>query len=156
MKPSTQVRRCRAGRWPTTVGLLAAIVVGLSFPSGPSFAEEPKLKIELNKVEDNTGTCLASLLVRQDLGSKLDRFALDLFVFDGDGVIARQVLLDLAPLRTAKTTVVRFPLIERPCAEISQVLVNTIPSCRSAATGQDLDCLSDLAVSSRSRVQLIK
>ncbi len=137
-------------------GLLAAIVVCLSLPSGPSFADESKLKIELNKVEDNTGTCLASLLVRQDLGSKLDRFSLDLDVFDGDGVIARQVLLDLAPLRNDKTTVIRVPLIARPCAEISQVLVNKIPSCRSAATGQDLDCLSDLAVSSRSRVRLIK
>ncbi len=156
MKPSTQVRRCRVGRRPTMVRLLAAIVVCLSSLSGQSFADESKLKIELNKVEDNSGTCLASLLVRQDLGSKLDRFSLDLFVFDGAGVIARQVLLDLAPLRNNKTTVVRFPLIARACAEISEVLVNKIPSCRSAATGQDLDCLSDLAVSSRSRVQLIK
>ena len=156
MKPSTQVRKCRAGRWPAMVSLLAAIVVCLSLPSGPSIAEESKLKIELNKVEDNTGSCQASLLIRQQLGSKLDRFSLDLYVFDGDGVIARQILVDLAPLRNDKTTVVRFPLLERPCAEISKVLVNKIPSCRSAATGQDLDCLADLAVSSRSRIGLIR
>ncbi len=156
MKPSTQVCECRTGPWPTMVGLLAAIAVCLSLSYGPSFAEEPKLNIELNKVEDNTGTCQAAFLIWQQLGSKLDRFSLDLYVFDGDGVIARQILVDLAPLRNDKTTVVKFPLLERPCAEISKVLVNKIPSCRSAATGQDLDCLSDLAVSSRSRIGLIR
>ncbi|MFQ6018781.1 MAG: hypothetical protein ACE5KF_11385 [Kiloniellaceae bacterium] len=125
-------------------------------PSGPSFAGQSNIAIELNKVEDNGGSCLASFVVQNNLGHTLDRFSLELFVFDRDGIIARQVLLDMAPLRGDKTTVAKFFLIERHCAEIGRVLINDIPSCRNNDTGETLDCLSGLAVSSRSHVELVK
>lgn len=140
------LRRCRAG--------LLGAALGLSALAAPAAAEG--LKIELNKLEDNSGSCLASLLVQNRLGHTLDRFSLDLYVFDNDGVIARQVLLDMAPLRDDKMTVARFALIKRPCGEISRILINNVPSCRSAGTGEDLDCLAGLSVSSRSKVDLVK
>ncbi len=116
---------------------------------------DSKIGIELNKVEDNDGSCLASFVVQNNFGHTLDPFSLDLFVFDRDGIIARQVLLDLAPLGS-DTTVSEFRLIERPCAEISRVLINSIPFCQSSDTGDTLDCLSGLTVSSRSHVELVK
>ncbi len=135
----------------------AAMVIGLS---GPAAAAEPGLDIELNKAEDGDGACVASLVVRNGLGQNLDRFSMDLYVFDGAGVIARQVLLDLAPLRGvpggAKTTVARFNLIAGPCAEVSRILVNDIPSCRGEASGETLDCLADLTVSSRGKIEMVK
>ncbi len=141
---------------PALVGA-ALIVVGLNSPAA---AAEPGLDIELNKAEDGNGACVVSLVVRNDLGQSLDRFSMDLFVFDSDGVIARQVLLDLAPLRGAeggtKTTVARFNLIARPCAEVSRVLVNDIPSCRGEGAGETLDCLAALTVSSRAKIQMVK
>ncbi len=128
--------------------------------SGTVSAAEPGLDIELNKAEDGDGTCVASLVVRNDMGQTLDRFSMDLYVFDRDGVIARQVLLDLAPLKGiqggAKTTVARFNLIARPCAEVSRVLVNDIPSCRGAGSGETLDCLTALTVSSRGKIEMVK
>lgn len=114
------------------------------------------LHIELNKVEDSGDSCLASFVIRNELGQTLDRFSLDIYVFDRDGIIARQVLLDLAPLPVNKTTVARFSLIQTACDDIGQVLVNNIPSCRSEATGETLDCLAGLTVSSRSRIDLVK
>jgi hypothetical protein len=66
------------------------------------------------------------------------------------------VLLDLAPLRGDKTTVARFSLIKRPCGEISRILVNDIPSCRSEGTGETLDCLAGLSVSSRGPIEMIQ
>jgi hypothetical protein len=136
----------------------ALIVLG---PGGPApAAAEPGLAIELNKAEDGGGACVASLVIRNALGQSLDRFAMDLYVFDSDGVIARQVLLDLAPLKGApggaKTTVARFNLIATPCAEVSRILVNDIPSCRGEASGETLDCLAGLAVSSRGRIEMVK
>lgn len=142
-------RRCRAGLLGAALALL-----GLSALAAPAAAEG--LKIELNKLEDNAGSCLASLLVQNGLGHTLDRFSLDLYVFDTDGVIARQVLLDMAPLRDDKMTVARFNLIARSCADVGRILVNDVPSCRSEGTGADLDCLDDLAVSSRGKVELVK
>jgi hypothetical protein len=131
----------------------ALIVTGWS---GTVSAAEPGLDIELNKAEDGDGTCVASLVVRNDMGQTLDRFSMDLYVFDRDGVIARQVLLDLAPLRGDKTTVARFNLIAGPCAEVSRVLVNDIPSCRGAGSGETLDCLAALTVSSRGKIEMVK
>ncbi len=115
----------------------------------------PTLSIELNKVEDtDQNSCIAAFVLRNDLAASLDRFSLDLYVFDSEGIIARQLVLDLAPLRNDKTTVVRFPLLSQPCATIGRVLINDIPSCRSADTGQDIDCLTALRVSSRDRIGL--
>ncbi len=136
----------------------ASIAIGLG---GPAAAAELGLDIELNKAEDSGGgACVASFVVRNAMGQSLDRFSMDLYVFDGDGVIARQVLLDLAPLRGAqggsKTTVARFNLIAAPCAEVSRILVNDIPSCRGEASGETLDCLGGLSVSSRGAIEMVK
>jgi len=115
----------------------------------------PSLSIELNKVEDtDQNSCVAAFVLRNDLATALDRFSLDLYIFDAEGIIARQLVLDLAPLRNDKTTVVRFPLISQACATIGRILVNDIPSCRSAETGKDIDCLAVLQVSSRDRIAL--
>ncbi len=133
--------------------LVLAMAAGLA---GPAPAAEGDLNIELNKVEDNGGACLASFVVRNKLGHTLDRFSLDIYVFDRDGVIARQVLLDLAPLRNAKTTVARFSLIKRACDDVGQILVNDVPSCRSEGTGETLNCLAGLSVSSRARIEMVK
>ena len=131
----------------------ALIAIGLS---GPAPAAEMALDIELNKAEDGDGNCVVSLVVRNDMGQSLDRFSMDLYVFDLASVIARQVLLDLAPLRDDKTTVVHFNLIARPCAEVSRILVNDIPSCRGESSGETLDCLAALKVASRAKIEMVK
>ncbi|RMD65070.1 MAG: Tat pathway signal sequence domain protein [Alphaproteobacteria bacterium] len=139
----------------TLLGWVVAGVATLSMIVAPA-AAEPGLHIELNKTEDGGQSCLASFVVRNQLGHTLDRFSLDLYVFDRNGVIIRQVLLDMAPLRNDKTTVARFALIDRPCADIGQLLVNSIPSCRAEESGQTLDCVGRLTVSSRDRIEMVK
>lgn len=139
--------------WAAALVALAALL-GAPLAAG---AAGPGLTIELNKAENSgPNTCVGAFVVRNDMAAALDRFSLDLYVFDADGIIAQQLVLDLAPLRADKTTVVRFALLDRPCAAIGKVLINDIPSCRSAATGQDLDCLAALSVSSRHRIGLTK
>ncbi len=151
---SNIVRRARDGIAGAVFFGAALIAIGFGAP--PAVAAELGLNIEFNKAEDSGGACVASFVVRNDMGQSLDRFSMDLYVFDGDGVIARQVLLDLAPLRGNKTTVARFNLIARPCAEVSRILVNDIPSCRGAASGETLDCLAALSVSSRNAIEMVK
>lgn len=140
---------------PRWLSIIAAAGLGLALWAGAAVAQEKSLEIELNKAEDSGEGCLASFVVQNKLGHTLDRFSLDLFVFDKEGIIARQVLLDMAPLRKSKTTVANFSLIQVPCENIGKVLVNNIPSCRSQ-DGDLLDCLTDLKVSSRNRIELTK
>ena len=130
----------------------AAVLMALA---GRGLAADPALSIELNKLEDIDGKCRASLVIDNRLGRALDRFNIDLFVFDRAGVIAQRLLVDLAPLRDDKTTVATFALVEGPCSGIGRVLVNDIPACRGA-DGTDLDCVAALAVSSRTGTPLVK
>ncbi len=139
-------------RW---LAAIAAAGLGLALWAGAASAQEKSLDIELNKAVNSGDGCLASFVVQNKLGYTLDRFSLDLFIFDKDGIIARQVLLDMAPLRKAKTTVANFSLIQVPCENIGKILVNNIPLCRSE-DGSLLDCLTDLKVSSRNRIELTK
>ena len=163
MKLTTQAARAEFRRvffnitGPILIGV-ALIVAGPFAPGfgGAASAAGPGLDIELNKAEDGDGSCVASFVVRNNMGHTLDRFSMDLYVFDSEGVIARQVLLDLAPLRGNKITVARFNLIARSCGEVSRILVNDIPSCRSAGSGDTLDCLSALTVSSRDSIEMVK
>lgn len=146
----------RSGRIPSLLSatLLCALIAGLLGHAPPAAAAG--LSIELNKTESNGDSCVGAFIFRNELGHTLDRFSLDLYVFDRQGIIARQVLLDLAPLRNDKTTVANFVLIGRPCDEIGRVLVNDIPSCRAEESGETLDCLNGLTVSSRGEIALVK
>ena len=132
-----------------------AAAAALTTLAGRVLAAEPALSIELNKLEEIDGKCQASLVIDNRLGHALDRFNIDLFVFDRAGVIAHRVLVDLAPLRDDKTTVATFALVEGPCSGIGRVLVNDIPACRGES-GVDLDCVAALAVSSRAETPLAK
>ena len=149
-------------RWrrlaPANLGVVA-IAFGLMLMAtglaGPAGAAERELAVELNKVEDLDGGCTGTLLFQNSLGATLDRFNLDLFLFDASGVIMRRITIDMAPLRNGKTSVGLFRLIDGSCADLSRILVNDIPSCR-AEDGSEVDCLAGLSVSSRSAVELIK
>ena len=123
----------------------------------PAFgqAQAAGLSIELNKAEEIEGGCVASFLFQNNLGPTLDRFNLDLFLFDAEGVIVRRVTIDLAPLLNGKTRVAQFHLHNGACGDISRILVNDIPQCR-AESGETVDCLAGLAVSSRSQIALDK
>jgi hypothetical protein len=148
----------RLSRWSgrALAGLAAAIglATALTFAAAPSRAEAG-LAIELNKVEDLGGGCVASLIFQNNLGATLDRFSLDLFLFDRKGVILRRVTIDMAPLQNGKTRVAQFHLYPGPCAEVSRILVNDFPQCR-AENGASVDCLAGLTVSSRSTIELAK
>lgn len=137
-------------------GFAVMLGLGPAFISGPPFARaQGGLAIELNKVEDFDDGCMASFVFQNNLGATLDRFNLDLFLFDAQGVIMRRVTIDMAPLPNGKTRVAQFHLHSGPCAELSRVLVNDFPQCR-ADDGEPVDCLAGLAVSSRSPIVLAK
>lgn len=129
-----------------SVALLAPAVAG---------AAQAGIAIELNNSKTVAGACQATFLLRNGLGQTLDRFQLDLYVFDGKGVIKHRSIIDLAPLRQAKTTVISFRISPESCEKVSKILVNDAPSCR-AANGKTLDCLNDLEVTSRDRIALTK
>ena len=137
------------------VAVALGLLFGLAAWPDAAGAQDAGLSIELNKVEDVTGGCRGALVFQNNLGAALDRFNLDLFLFDDAGIIMGRIMIDLAPLRNGKTQVVMFRLSDAPCSGLSRVLVNDIPACR-AKEGGEIDCLDGLSVSSRSAVEFVK
>ena len=121
----------------------------------PGTTSAASLSLELNKVENGTDSCTATVLIANQLGRSLDRFRLDLVLFDSKGVIFERLLVDLAPLPHDRTTIASFPLLAKQCSNVSRILVKDVPACR-AKGGDDMDCLSPLRVESRAAIQIGK
>ena len=132
----------------------ALFAAALALWSGGAGAAQT-LDIELNKLEDVGGQCVASLVLTNRLSETLEQVRFDLYVFDRNGIIARRLLLDTGPMRTDKTTVASFVLLSRPCADVGRLLVNNVPLCKTVA-GASVDCVAALNLTSRAAVPLAK
>ena len=136
------------------LALAIVLLAALNLVS-PAIAAEDGISLKLNSAKTVSEACETSFVLRNGLPHTLDRFQLDLYVFDTDGVIKSRSTIDLAPLRADKSTVLAFRLHAAPCASVSKVLVNDIPVCR-AESGTVLDCLAGLSVSSRHSIEMAK
>ena len=121
----------------------------------PGTASAAGLSLELNKIERGTESCIATIQIANRLGQSLDRFRLDLVLFDSKGVIFERLLIDLAPLPHDRTTIASFPLLAAKCSDVSRILVKDVPACR-AEGGGDMDCFSSLRVKTRARIKIGK
>jgi hypothetical protein len=135
------------------VALGAALGIVLAAPS--LLADEGRLAIELNKLEDTDEGCRSLFVFDNETGHELNRFRVDLILFDREGVYAKQLLLDMAPLHEDKKVLASFLLAEDPCASIGSVLINDVPWCENGA-GTKVDCVPLLEVESRTEVPLEK
>ena len=130
-----------------------ALVVAMGWPAAGHAQEDGALTIELNKMEDTAQGCLSSFLLDNRTGHELNRFQIDLVFFDPEGVAAKQLLLDMAPLYQDKKTFASFLLDATPCDKIGSILVNGVPQCENGS-GDEIGCIDLLKVSSRSEVPL--
>lgn len=131
-----------------------ALALAMPWPAAGQ-AQDGALSIELNRLQDTEGGCLSSFLLDNRTGHQLNRFQLDLVFFDPDGVAAKQLLLDMAPLYVDKQTFASFLVDGTTCDKIGSVLVNSVPACQNG-TGLEIGCIDLLEVSSRSKVPLEK
>lgn len=147
--------RPRFARPSWAAGALVAALCWLSSSLPGWSADPPSLSIELNKVETTEQGCRSIFLFNNETGHELNRFRVDLILFDADGVYAKQLLLDMAPLYENKRTVASFLLDDMPCEQIGSILINGVPLCEDGA-GAAVDCVSLLEVKSRSGIPLEK
>lgn len=135
---------------------LALLTMGaLTAWSAATAHAEPALRVELNKLEDHDGGCRAYMVFANGSATAFAAFKLDLVLFGTDGVIARRLAVEAAPLRAEKTSVKLFDIAGLPCSGIGAILVNDVLDCRDA-NGPRADCASGLAVTSRADVKLTR
>ena len=132
--------------------ILALVLCCWAFPAG---AEPPKsISVELNKLEQEGGSCRAYLVIANPGTEAFSAFTLDLVIFDS-GTIVRRLAIELAPIRPAKTSVKVFDIAQTACGAIGSILVNDVTHCRDAS-GDVADCVDRISTSSKLPVTLSK
>jgi hypothetical protein len=113
------------------------------------------LNVELNKLEVQDGACRAYLVFENQTPHSFSQLALDLVMFDKDGVIAKRLAVDVAPLPAGKTSVKLFDIEDLACDGIGRILVNDAIDCQEDG-GKISDCVALIEPSSRSDVSMVK
>lgn len=134
--------------------LVAAIL--MLFILGPvaAHAEAQMVRIELNKMEPQEAACQAFLLIENGTEDAFDSLVLDLVLFDTDGIIARRLAVDVAPLRAGRSSVKVFAMQGVACDGIGRVLVNDVLTCTASGAPRD-DCFDIIEATSRTGVELM-
>ena len=157
----------RGRGWPAAGALMLA---ALTIAPSALAQSPPPVSIELNKLEPlaapgagaSAAGCRVYIVVTNPDPALIEQLRLDLILFGTDGVIARRVALDLAPLAPHKTAVRLFDLQGQPCDGIGHVLVNDVLGCQFAkhddkpADEPSQTCIDRLRLSSRARAELTK
>ena len=118
-------------------------------------ADAPPISIELNKLEPQSRSCRAYVVIDNPSDTAYQALKLDLVFFLSDGTIGRRLAFDIAPLRPIKKSVKTFDLEGIGCETIGSVLVNDVLECRDA-NGPVANCLDRLKFSSRAAASLGK
>jgi hypothetical protein len=122
--------------------LLRALLIVLA-PTFALAAEETH--VELNAAENADRSCRLTFVIENRGAQSIDALKLDLALFNTEGAVYRRMVVDLAPVRGAKTIVKTFA-VEGECAQLGAVLLNEVTAC---APGEPATCLDALALSSR-------
>jgi hypothetical protein len=105
--------------------------------------------------EEHADGCRVHLVVENASPRAYSSYRLDLVIFARDGVIARRLALETAPLRANKTMVKEFALNGLACAGVGRILLNDVSACVSAEVHMD-DCVASTRISSRAAVAFVK
>lgn len=115
----------------------------------------PGVAIELNKLEPADNACRAYFVIGNETPHGFQTLQLDLVMFDQEGIVAKRLAVDVAPLPAEKTQLKVFDIQGLACAQVGRILLNGVPAC-SDEQGPRNDCLRRLTVSARGTVPFIK
>lgn len=111
--------------------------------------------MQLNSLEPNNEACRVCLVLENGTASAFDMLKLDLVMFDADGVVAKRLAVETAPLPAGKTSLKVFDIDGLPCERVGRVLPNDVMACADAAGAHD-DCLALVAPAARGSVAFIE
>ncbi|ESQ11366.1 MAG TPA: hypothetical protein DDY14_13070 [Chromatiaceae bacterium] len=158
-------------RWLPVGGLVwlatTAFAAGTSTESkaGDQAVDEPRIAVELNRVEPIADGCRLSFVLQNRTTHAFEFMQWDLFFFDPDGRIAGRMAAEVAPLAAGKTSVKQFDVPAFACEALGKVLINDVLRCEVDADpntdpntnpNTKVDCLRLTLPSSRAQIELFK
>ena len=96
--------------------------------SGPNKNVGPSFTIELNSVENAGTRCRVNFVIENKSNVAMKNMKLDVVAFSADAAILRRLLIEMGPVRAAKT-MVRTCVFDDECRQIGSVLVNGVELC---------------------------
>jgi len=145
----------RPVRFRRALYCLLLIVLWALVPTAALAQTPGSLSIQLNKLEADGDTCRAYIVLENRSDLSFEALRLDLVMFDVDGVIARRLAVDAAPLAAGRTSVRVFAIGSLACDNIGRVLLNDVLACADAS-GERTDCMDRIAPESIAGVPFIK
>ena len=138
-----------------TIPLRALFVVaGLAAPL-PAWAGD--LSIDLNRLENQNGSCRVTMVIVNSRPAAADALRADLVMFGANGVAARRLAIDLGPVPANKTIVKAFDIGGLGCGDIGSILLNDIPACHFAGQPAGTPaCLDGTTISSKTDIKFFK
>lgn len=136
-------------------GYLGVLLVLLVAAAAQAADPAPPLAIEINKTEDVDNACRVYVTFENRSDSSFAALRLDLVVFGRDGVIARRLALEGAPLPSGKTSVKLFDIQGAACGDLGRILLNDILACRDAG-GDRQNCTDLVNPASRAKIAFVK
>lgn len=130
------------------------VATGLMLLCTSAMAQVGGVIVELNKLEQMDNACRAYLVTRNLTDRHFESLMLNVVMFNNDGIVAKLLAVDLAPLPPGKTRVTIFDIKNLPCGNIGQLLLNDVMQCKTAKGKRD-DCLALIRVQSRTKVPFI-
>jgi len=125
--------------------MLLAQILALPLLGPCAFAADEALHVELNAIENTEGRCRLTFVIENKGKAAVESLKLDLALFNTEGAVYRRMLVDMAPVRPAKTIVKTFST-EGDCAQLGSLLVNEVTACQP---GDPAACQDQLSLSSR-------
>lgn len=124
-------------------------------PGAPAMAQDAdgRLGIELNKLEPQDSACRTYFVLQNGTDIGFTELVLDIYIFNGDGIIERRLAMDTRAVMPGKTQVRLFDVRDLTCDAIGRFLINGVLSC-SDTEGERSDCAGLLAFSTRTGVEL--
>lgn len=132
------------------------MATALAIATGSASAAPGQLTVELNKFEENDGGgCRAFFLFRNETDVTFEGFEMSLAILDQNGVIDRLLSIDAAPLPVSRTMLKLFEIPDTTCANISEILMHELTSCRPQ-NAEEMDCYPILQLISKTSAALVK
>lgn len=132
----------------TAMRSLSALCAVFLFAS-PVVAGEPKLALELNRVDQVDGACRLTFMAQNDLGTDLAALSLETVLIDATGRVDRLTLFDFGALPGGVPRVRQFDIPSLACDGLAQVLINGVAQCSAGAA-----CGEGLSLTSRTEVEV--
>jgi hypothetical protein len=113
------------------------------------------VQVELNKLEPRGESCQAYLVLENGTDRGFESLKLDLVLFDPDGIVAKRLAVETAPLPAGKTLLKVFELERLACGRVGRALLNGVLGCADDQ-GPRKDCLGLVSTTARGGMSFIK